>query len=134
MDIYTCICILLYFYMLVQEPLKKEHRTSNVQRPTSNNDVASLRKLFFFFYYFCFFSAILMLLTKILINSSISSYVIRTAYFSSLSFDSHVCFLCFPFQHSMLEVRCSMFIFLVPPTQIQLRAIMGYSRPQYARL
>ncbi len=32
-----------------------EHRTSNVQRRTSNNDVAPLRKLISFVYYFCFF-------------------------------------------------------------------------------
>ena len=57
--IYTCIYILLYFYIVVQEPLKKniepiEHRTSNVQRPTSNNDVAPLPQLISFFNYFCF--------------------------------------------------------------------------------
>jgi hypothetical protein len=32
-----------------------EHRTSNVQRWTSNNDVASLRNLISIGYYFCFF-------------------------------------------------------------------------------
>ena len=35
--------------------LKDEHPTSNVQRRTSNNDVASLRNLISFVYYFCFF-------------------------------------------------------------------------------
>ena len=38
--------------------LKDERRTSNVQRRTSNNDVAPLRKLISFVYYFCFFSAL----------------------------------------------------------------------------
>ena len=38
--------------------------------------------------------AVLILVTKILINSSVSS--------------------CFPIQHSMLDVRCSMFIFFSP--------------------
>jgi len=35
--------------------LKDEHRTSNVQRRTSNNDVAALRNLNSSFNYFCFF-------------------------------------------------------------------------------
>ena len=35
--------------------LKDEHRTSNVQRRTSNNDVAALRNLISFVYFFCFF-------------------------------------------------------------------------------
>ena len=38
--------------------LKDEHPTSNVQRRTSNNDVAPLRNLISFVYYFCFFSAV----------------------------------------------------------------------------
>jgi len=35
--------------------LRDERPTSNVQRRTSNNDVAPLRHLFSFVYYFCLF-------------------------------------------------------------------------------
>jgi hypothetical protein len=38
--------------------LKDEHRTSNVQHRTSNNDVAALRNLISLVYFICFFSAL----------------------------------------------------------------------------
>ena len=37
-----------------QAGIKNEHRTLNVQRRTSNNDVASLRNFNLMIYYFCF--------------------------------------------------------------------------------
>ena len=57
--------------------------------------------------YFCSISAVLILVTEFLLNSSVSSF--------------------FPIQHSMLDVRCSMFIFFQyafhsPPAQNQLSA------------
>ena len=67
-----------------------EHPTSNVQhrikKQTSNTEHSTTPRR-------GFFSAVLILVTKILINSSVSSS--------------------FSIQHSMLDVRCSMFIFLV---------------------
>ena len=61
-----------------------EHRTSNIQRPTSNKKNHSIPN------YFCFFSAVLMLTTKSLTNSSVSSFL--------------------SIQNSMLDVGCSMFM------------------------
>ncbi len=49
--------------------LKDEHRTSNIERPTSNKKTnIQYRK---FNDYFYFFSAVLILVTKILIKSSV---------------------------------------------------------------
>ena len=74
----------------------------NIERRTSNNDVALLLKLFqhriknqyrTLSSYFCFFSAVLIFVTKILINSSVSSF---------FSFNIR----CWTF-----DVRCSSFVF-----------------------
>ena len=88
--------------------LKDERRTSNIERPTSNEKQTSNtehsttpRR--------GFFSAVLILVTKILINSSVSSKIS----FSSSGFLKSVS-SSFPIQHSMLDVRCSMFIFFSP--------------------
>ncbi len=69
-----------------------EHRTSNVQhrikKRTSNTEHSTTPRR-------GFFSAVLILVTKILINSSVHMSVSSS----------------FPIQRSMLDVRCSMFIF-----------------------
>ncbi len=82
--------------------LKDERRTSNIERPTSNEKTNIQYRTFND--YFCFFSAVLILVTKILINSSVS--------FSSSGFLNSVS-SAFPIKHSMLDVRCSMFIFFM---------------------
>ena len=94
--------------------LKDERPTSNVQRRTSNNDVAPLRNLISFVYYFCFFSVlrlrsgpracrtvVLILVTKILINSSVSFFSHSKFDVGRSMFDVH------PF-----SVLCSFFQFL----------------------
>ncbi len=50
--------------------LKDERRTSNIERPTSNENTNTQYRTFNS--YFFFFSAVLILVTKILINSSVS--------------------------------------------------------------
>ncbi len=63
--------------------LEDERRTSNIERPTSNEKTNIQYRIFNDYFYF--FSAVLILVTKILINSSVSSFSI---------------------QNSMLDVRC----------------------------
>jgi hypothetical protein len=81
--------------------LKDERPTSNIERPTSNEKTNIQYRTFNDY----FFSAVLIVVTKILINSSVSSFSI---------------------QHSMLDVRCSMFIFFSPSWQKQLSAYGGF--------
>ena len=84
--------------------LKDERPTSNVQhrmkKQTPNTQHSTTRG---------FFSAVLILVTKILINSSVSCKIsFRSSGFLNSVFSS------FPIQRSMLDVRCSMFIFSSP--------------------
>ncbi len=80
-------------FMPYRVVLKDERRTSNIERPTSNEKTNTQYTTFNS--YSCFFSAVLILVTKILINSSVHMSVSSS----------------FPIQRSMLDVRCSMFIF-----------------------
>jgi hypothetical protein len=95
-----------HILMFCESKRNVEHRTSNVE----NRIVRSLRSAIKFHLfskiqcqtlndYFCFFSAVLIVVTKILINFSVSSS--------------------FPIQYSMLDVRCSMFIFFSNPSMSQ---------------
>ena len=76
-----------------------EHRTSNVQRRTSNSDVAPLRHLILFVYYLCFFSVLRFLHNIILYYSH---------QIHEQSFSQHIC-LFFIFSHSKFDVGRSMF-------------------------
>jgi len=82
-----------------------EHRTSNVQHRIKKPGKRRLRCRTLNDHFF-FFSAVLILATKILIISSVSCKIS----FSSTGFLNSV-FSFFPIQNSMLDVRCSMFIF-----------------------
>jgi hypothetical protein len=67
--------------------LKDERRTSNIERPTSNENTNTQYRTFNS--YFFFFSAVLILVTKILINSSVHMFVSSS----------------FPIQRSMFDVH-----------------------------
>jgi hypothetical protein len=96
------------------------------ERRTSNNDVAPLRNLISFVFknprskLECLF----LFLHLFPFNVRCWTFDVRCSSFLRAAFlpDHMSVSSSFPIQHSMLDVRCSMFIFSVPPGQKQLSA------------
>ena len=92
--------------------LKDERRTSNVQRWTSNNDVAALRNLISFVFKNPMSNLERLFLFPLKYHSLWCSPNAPAAFLLCHKSVSSS----FPIQHSMLDVRCSMFFFFSKPS------------------